>query len=177
MAPYEALYGRMCKSFLYWDKVVERQILGLEIIKKTTEKIEIIRARMKVAQSRQNSYANNRCRQLEFKIGDKAFLRIAKMKCVMRFRERGKFDPRHIRPFEILNQIGLVLLKRPYQRHSQECTMCFMYLFWESTISIPILSILLIMSHFRFRKTLPMPKNQCGFWSRKNKYYRYELFV
>ena len=108
MAPYEALYGRKCRSPLYWDEVEERQILGLEIIQKTTEKIETIRARMRAAQSRQKSYADNRHRQLEFEVGDKVFLRIAPMRGVMRFGKKGKLSPRYIGPFEILDQIGPV---------------------------------------------------------------------
>ncbi|XP_040997139.1 uncharacterized protein LOC121243138 [Juglans microcarpa x Juglans regia] len=108
MAPYEALYGRKCRSPLYWDEVGERQVLGPEIIQKTTEKIETIRARMRAARSRQKSYADNRRRQLEFKAGNKVFLRVAPMRGVMRFGKKGKLSPRYVGPFEILDQIGPV---------------------------------------------------------------------
>ena len=58
MAPYEALYGRRCRSPICWDEVGERKILGAEIVLRTCEKIELIRERLRVAQSRQKSYVD-----------------------------------------------------------------------------------------------------------------------
>ena len=74
MAPYEALYGRRRRSPIYWDEVGERKILGPEIVLKTCEKIEFIRERLRVAQSRQKSYVDTRRRDLEFEIGDMVFV-------------------------------------------------------------------------------------------------------
>ena len=74
MAPYEALHRRRCRSPICWDKVGERKILGPEIVLKTCEKIELIRERLRVAQSRQKSYADIRRRDLEFEIGDMVFI-------------------------------------------------------------------------------------------------------
>ncbi|KAJ4717010.1 Retrotransposon protein, putative, Ty3-gypsy subclass [Melia azedarach] len=106
MAPYEALYGRKCRSPVHWDEVGERKVLGPEIVQKTCEVIEKIRERMKVAQSRQKSYADNRRKSLEFAVSDKVFLKVAPMKGVMRFGKKGKLSPRFIGPFEILERIG-----------------------------------------------------------------------
>ncbi|XP_041004067.1 uncharacterized protein LOC121249422 [Juglans microcarpa x Juglans regia] len=66
---------------------------------------------MKAAQIRQKSFADKRRRQLEFEVGDNVFLRIAPMKGVMRFEKNGKLSPRYIGPFEILDQIGLVVYR------------------------------------------------------------------
>jgi hypothetical protein len=52
MAPYKALYGRKCRSPLYWDEAGERQLLGPELVQETKEKIALIRKRMLTAQSR-----------------------------------------------------------------------------------------------------------------------------
>jgi len=52
MAPYEALYGRKCRSPVCWTEVGERQLLGPEIVQMTTEKIKIIQERIKEARSR-----------------------------------------------------------------------------------------------------------------------------
>ena len=52
MAPYVALYGRKCKTLMYWDEVGKRRLLGPEIVQIITEKIKIIRDRLKVAQHR-----------------------------------------------------------------------------------------------------------------------------
>ena len=56
MAPYEALYGRKCKSPIYWIKVGERQILGPKNVQLTTDKIKVIQQRLQAAQSFQKSY-------------------------------------------------------------------------------------------------------------------------
>jgi hypothetical protein len=58
MAPYEALYGRKCRSPLYWDEVGEKHLIGPEMIQDIRNKVSIIRDRMLTAQSRQKSYAN-----------------------------------------------------------------------------------------------------------------------
>ena len=70
MEPYEALYGRPCRSPICWTEVGERFITGPDLIRHTFEKVDLIRKRLLVAQSRQKSYANKRRRPLEFKVGD-----------------------------------------------------------------------------------------------------------
>ena len=85
MAPYEALYGRKCKSPLCWEEVGERKLLGLEIIQMTSEKINLIRERLQTAQSRQKSYYDDSRREVEFEVGDMVFLKVSPMKVVMRF--------------------------------------------------------------------------------------------
>ncbi|KAK6153522.1 hypothetical protein DH2020_013161 [Rehmannia glutinosa] len=76
MAPYEALYGRKCRSPVHWDE------------------------------ERQKSYSNQRRRMLEFSVGDQVFLKVAPMKGVMRFGKKGKLSPRYIGPFHITERIG-----------------------------------------------------------------------
>ena len=83
MAPYEALYGRMCRTPLCWDEVDERKLEDIELIKATSKKIKIIRSRLKVAQDQQKSYADNRRRVLEFEVGDMTFLKVDYWKCVI----------------------------------------------------------------------------------------------
>ena len=65
MAPFEALYGRKCRSPVYWDKVRERKLLSPQLIQKDVDNIRIIRQRLLTAQSRQKSYADRRRRDLE----------------------------------------------------------------------------------------------------------------
>jgi hypothetical protein len=101
MAPYEALYGRKCRSPLYWDEVGERQLLGPEIVQGTKDKIALIRKRMLTAQSRQKSYADRRRHNLEFEIGDQVFLKVSPMKGVLRFGKKGKLSPRYVGLFEV----------------------------------------------------------------------------
>ncbi|GJW36354.1 reverse transcriptase domain-containing protein [Tanacetum coccineum] len=55
-APYEALYGRKCRSPVCWAEVGEAQLTGPGLIQETTEKIVLITQRMQAAQDRQKSY-------------------------------------------------------------------------------------------------------------------------
>ena len=108
MAPYEALYGRKCRTLVCWDKVGERKLVGPEIVQVTCDKIKVIRDRLKIAQDRQKSYADNHRRDLKFEVGDMVFLRISPWKGVLRFGKRGKLSPRYIRPYRIVERIGEV---------------------------------------------------------------------
>ena len=106
MAPYEALYGRKCRSPLGWFEVGDYPLLGPDMVQDAVRKVGLVRDRMRAAQSRQKSYADNRRRELEFGVGDHVFLKISPFKGVMRFGKRGKLSPRYIGPFEILRRHG-----------------------------------------------------------------------
>ncbi|XP_056159705.1 uncharacterized protein LOC130135188 [Syzygium oleosum] len=111
MAPFEALYGRKCRSPVCWDDVGEKRLTGLEFIQQSEEKVRLIRERLKTAQSRQKSYADLKRRKIEFDVGDHVFLKVSPMKGVMRFGTRGKLSPRYVGPFLILEKIGEVAYK------------------------------------------------------------------
>ena len=108
MAPYEALYGRKCRTPLCWSDIDEARVIGPELIQETTDKIRLIQSRMMAAQSRQKSYADQRRRPLEFEVGDHVFLKISPTKGIMRFGQTGKLSPRYIGPYEILERVGAV---------------------------------------------------------------------
>ena len=117
-APFEALYGRKCRSPLCWAELGDTQLApgqatdntltGPEIIRETTEKIVQIRERLKASRDRQKSYADNRRKPLEFQVGDRVMLKVSPWKGMIRFGKRGKLNPRYIGPFEILARIGPV---------------------------------------------------------------------
>ena len=73
MAPYEALYGRPCRSPLCWTEVGESFITGPDLIRDTSEKVSMIRQRLLMAQNRQKSYTDVRRRPLEFEVRDHVF--------------------------------------------------------------------------------------------------------
>ena len=77
IAPYEAFYGRKCRTPVCWDEVGERKLVGPEIVQVTCDKVKVIRDRLKITQDRQKIYANNRRRDLEFEVGDMVSLRIS----------------------------------------------------------------------------------------------------
>ncbi|GKB52445.1 putative reverse transcriptase domain-containing protein [Tanacetum coccineum] len=107
-APFEALYGRKCRSPVCWAEVREAQLTGPEIIHETTEKIFKIRDRMQAVRDRQKSYADKRCRPLKFEVGDKVMLKVVPWKGVVRFGKCGKLNPRCIGPFRIIERISPV---------------------------------------------------------------------
>ncbi|GJS15948.1 putative reverse transcriptase domain-containing protein [Tanacetum coccineum] len=76
VAPYEALYGRKCRSPVCWSEVGDSQLTGPELIHDTTEKIVQIKNHLLVARSRQKSYADKRLKPLEFEVGDMVLLKI-----------------------------------------------------------------------------------------------------
>ena len=106
MAPYEALYGRPCRSPGCWTEVGDSDFLGPNIVQETIEKVSTIRDRIQTAQSRQKSYADLKRRQVEFDVEDHVFLKVSPTKGVVRFGKKGKLAPRYVGPFEILEKVG-----------------------------------------------------------------------
>ncbi|GJR35437.1 reverse transcriptase domain-containing protein [Tanacetum coccineum] len=105
-APFEALYGRKCRSPVCWTEVGDSQLTGPEIIQETTEKIVQIRQRLQAARDRQRSYANIRWKPLEFQVGDRVMLKVSPRKGIFRFGKRGKLNPRYIDQIKFLNELA-----------------------------------------------------------------------
>ncbi|GJX09393.1 putative reverse transcriptase domain-containing protein [Tanacetum coccineum] len=84
-APFEALYGRKCRSPVCWAE-----------------------QRIQAARDRQKSYADVRRKPLEFQVGDLVMLKVSPWKGVVRFGKRGKLNPRYIGPFKVLAKVGTV---------------------------------------------------------------------
>ncbi|GJR01183.1 putative reverse transcriptase domain-containing protein [Tanacetum coccineum] len=110
-APFEALYGRKCRSPICWAEVGDAQLTGPAIIHETTEKIVQIKSRIQAARDRQKSYANIRRKPMVFQVGDRVMLKVLPWKGVVRFGKRGKLNPRYVGPFKVIERVGTVAYK------------------------------------------------------------------
>ncbi|GJT57790.1 putative reverse transcriptase domain-containing protein [Tanacetum coccineum] len=86
-APFEALYGRKCRSHVCWAEVGEVQLIGPEIVQETTET------------------------PMEFQVRDRVMLKVSPWKRVVRFGKRGKLNPRYVGPFKVLEKVRSVAYK------------------------------------------------------------------
>ena len=92
MAPYEALYGRKCRTPLCWTELSEKKVISPDFIQETEEKVKMIRERLKVANVRHKSYADMKRKDIRYEIDEKVFLKVSPWKKVMRF-EKGEVEP------------------------------------------------------------------------------------
>jgi len=111
MAPFEALYGRKCRTPLNWVEPGERRFYGIDFVDEAEKKVHLIQQNMKAAQSRQKSYADKRRRPLEFQVGDYVYLKVTPMKKVQRFGVKRKLAPRFVGPYKIIEKKGPVAYK------------------------------------------------------------------
>ncbi|KAM0060059.1 putative nucleotidyltransferase, Ribonuclease H [Helianthus debilis subsp. tardiflorus] len=108
MAPFEALYGRKCRSPLSWHEIGDKHFTGPEFIQEATDKILQIRDNLLKARNRQKSYADKGRKPMEFEVGDHVLLKVSPWKGVVRFGKKGKLAPRYVGPFKILERIDKV---------------------------------------------------------------------
>ncbi|KAM2491167.1 hypothetical protein PS1_042866 [Malus domestica] len=108
MSPFEALYGKACRTPLCWSEVGERILEGPEIVDETTQNIQVIKSNLKVAQDRQKSLADRHTTDRMYNVGDYVFLKLSPWRGVVRFGKKGKLSPRYIGPYEITERIGEV---------------------------------------------------------------------
>ncbi|WMV49812.1 hypothetical protein MTR67_043197 [Solanum verrucosum] len=102
MTPFEALYGRGCRSPIGWFEAGDVKPLGVDLVKDAQDKVKSIQAKLLAAQSRQKKYTDHKVRDMTFQTGDNVFLKVSLMKRLMIFGKKGKLSPRYIRPFEVL---------------------------------------------------------------------------
>ncbi|KAK6118822.1 hypothetical protein DH2020_047435 [Rehmannia glutinosa] len=106
MAPYEALYGRKCRSPLHWEIDDQWTPKEVDLVQEAMEKVKLIKERIHTAQSRQKSYVDKRKKDLEFEVGDEVFLRLSPRKGLTNPKKGGKLSPRYVGPYKILQRIG-----------------------------------------------------------------------
>jgi hypothetical protein len=128
MAPFEALYGRRCRTPLNWSEPGERNFFRPDMVKETEEKVQRIIHNLKEAQARQKSYADKRRQPLYFLVGDYVYLKVSPMKGVSRFGVKGKLAPQYIGLFLFLNNVDQWHTGSSYPKHCLSYIMCSMCL-------------------------------------------------
>ncbi|GJY63458.1 hypothetical protein Tco_0464918 [Tanacetum coccineum] len=97
-ASFDALYGRKCRSPILCAEIGENWLIGPKFVQETTDKVVQIKERLKVVRDHQKSYVDNRCKPLEFTIGDQVLLKVSTWKAVVRFKKKGKLAPKYVGP-------------------------------------------------------------------------------
>jgi hypothetical protein len=64
MTPFEMLYERRCRTPLFWNETGERKVFGPDILEEAEKQVRMVKENLRVAQSRQKSYADHRRREL-----------------------------------------------------------------------------------------------------------------
>jgi hypothetical protein len=108
MAPFKMLYGRRCRTPLFWNEMGERKVFGPDILEEAEKQVRMVRENLRVVQSRQKSYADHRRRELSFEVGDFVYLKVSPMRGLRRLKVRVKLAPTFIGPFKILEKRGEV---------------------------------------------------------------------
>ncbi|XP_070003036.1 uncharacterized protein [Nicotiana sylvestris] len=108
MAQFEALYGQRCCSPIGRFEHGEAKLYGTNLVKDALEKLKLIQERLRIAQSRQKSYADQKAHDVSFMVGEKVLLNILLLKGIMRFGKKGKLSLRFIGPSEVLRLVGEV---------------------------------------------------------------------
>jgi len=108
IAPFEALYGRRCRTSLCWYELGESALLGPDVVQEIAEKVKMIQEKMRVSRSWQKSYHDKRRKDIEFHVSDHVFLKVNLVTGVGRALKCQKLTPHFLGPFEIVEKVGVV---------------------------------------------------------------------
>ncbi|WVZ52909.1 hypothetical protein U9M48_003909 [Paspalum notatum var. saurae] len=117
MAPFEALYGKRCRTPLNWSEPGERVTFGPDLVTRAEAQVKMIHNNLKRARSRAEKLLDKRRRPLVFEEGDHVYLRVSPMKGVHRFGVKGKLAPRYVGPFKITERCGSVAYRLELPPH------------------------------------------------------------
>ncbi|CAA7016376.1 unnamed protein product [Microthlaspi erraticum] len=185
MSPYEALYGRPCRTPLCWTEIGERRVFGLPMIEKTMEKLQTIRANMKKAQDQQKKYVDQNRREVIFTIGDWVYLKVSAQKGKDRFGRVGKLAVRFIGPYRVIGRVGEVAYRLDLPADMNLHPVFHVSMLWrhiqnpnaieperveelQPNLTIPEGPVRLGIRRLRKLKNLEIPQIQV-FWERQNR--------
>jgi hypothetical protein len=90
MSPFKILYGRRCRTTLFWNKPGENQVFGPDILQELERQVQVVRENLQLAKSRQKSYVDHKRRNLSFEVSDFVYIKVSPMRGLHRFKIRGK---------------------------------------------------------------------------------------
>jgi hypothetical protein len=112
MASFEALYDRKCRTPLMWSEVGEQTFsVPPPLSKLRAENVTTVRENLKIAQSRQKSYADPKRKDVSVEVGEHVYLKVSPLRGTKRFHVKGKLSPRYVGPYPIMKRIGKVAYK------------------------------------------------------------------
>ncbi|GJV76656.1 ribonuclease H-like domain-containing protein [Tanacetum coccineum] len=103
----QTLYGRKCRWPVLWAEIGESRLIGPELVQEMSDKVVLIKERLKAVRDRQKSYADNRRKALEFEVGNQVLLKVSPWKGVIHFGKKCKLAPRNKPDLETLSMDDL----------------------------------------------------------------------
>jgi hypothetical protein len=86
MMSFEMLYGRRCRTPLFWSEMREREVFGPDILQEAEKQVRMVKENLQIAQSRQKSYADHSRRELSFEVRDFVYLKVSPMRGLSHFK-------------------------------------------------------------------------------------------
>ena len=105
-SPFEIMYGRKCNTPISWSNLVDRLVLGPELLKEMEVIVKQVQGNLKIAQDQHKSQTDLKRTPKEFQVGEHVFIKVRPKKSSLRLRTCAKLAPRYRGPFEILSRIG-----------------------------------------------------------------------
>ncbi|GJU53496.1 hypothetical protein Tco_1227210 [Tanacetum coccineum] len=103
------------------DKIGESSLTGPELVLDMTDKVVLVKEKLKAARDRQKSYVDNRRKPLEFEVGDRVMLKVSPWKGVIRFGKKSKLAPSlHVPLDEIKVDKTLRFVEEPVENSDRE---------------------------------------------------------
>jgi hypothetical protein len=107
-----------------WFEVGEQSFFGSATIVEAEENVIKVRVNLKIAQSRQKSYADLKRKDVTFEVGEHVYLKVSPLQGTKRFHVKGKLSPRYVGPYPIVKRIGKVAYKLELPLEYTQCSMC-----------------------------------------------------
>ena len=117
MSPFEALYGRQCRTPIKWSSPETKLMLGPDMLPEMEIEVKKIRQNLKATQDRQKAYGDKKRTCREFEVTDHVYIGIKPKKSTLRWTSSAKLAPRFCGPFRILERVGPVAYRLAFPSH------------------------------------------------------------